>query len=285
MHKRCRKSSNSSGRMSPFSHTYCYHSHRKSSVLVQRIHQLESSQPSTMYQRPSALPRGLSSSRAAVASFVQTVLGVHYEPLGLPHMSSSSPLTNERARPVRMSAVHKDKLAMLAAEDAINEPRRWSKRQKPSVNSLLGSSVAYSPTMAIGEGEDASIPLVAKSGTRIRLKPPKGSQQEDEVSVDYDDGASYYAESVGGTKIGVKRPRSPVSSAQGSGKPAKKRNTTATAARNKINIPPVPRGPNGVPLLPMQIGMFTLLSLGEIRTPEDLATTKALYPIGYRCER
>ncbi|CAG7845943.1 SubName: Full=Uncharacterized protein {ECO:0000313/EMBL:CCA78002.1} [Serendipita indica DSM 11827] len=259
-------------------------------VLIQRIHQLESNQPSALLQRPSALPRGLSSSassRAAAASFVQTVLGIHYEPLGHLHPSSSSPLTNERARPVRLSAVHKDKLAMLAAEDAVNEPRRSSKRQKPVVTqhpiAANGGDIAVSPTttMPMGDGEDTTIPLVAKSGTRIRLKPPKGSQQDDEASVDYE----LSVDTVGGPKVGMKRPRSPASSVQGSGKPPKKRNTTVTAARNKINIPPIPRGPNGVPLLPMQIGMFTLLSLGQIQTKQDLATTKALYPIGYKCER
>jgi hypothetical protein len=236
-------------------------------VLIQRVRQLENAQPAIASQ-PSALPLGLSSTHAA--SFVQTVLGIHYEPLGLPQ-------PQERARPVRLSAAHKDRAIALKDDSSTEkEPRRSSKRQKP-VN------VKIAPVPGL---DDAGIPLVAKSGTRIRLKPivnPKGAP-DDEGSVDFSVADTTF-EGVPTGRAGGKRPRSPASSAQGPAKPSKKVKTNATAARNKISIPPIPRAPDGAPLLPMQIGMFTLKSLGRILTPHDLANQRTLYPIGYRCER
>lgn len=239
-------------------------------VLIQRVRQLESTQPA-IGPRPSALPLGLPSSRAA--SFVQTVLGIHYEPLGLPQ-------PQERARPVRLSAAHKDKAFALKDDSSTEkESRRSSKRQKP-VN------VKIAPVPLNAGTDDSGVPLVAKSGTRIRLKPianPKGLQ-DDEVSVDFEVADSTFDGASAG-RVGVKRPRSPTSSAQGPAKAPKKAKTTSTAARNKINIPPIPRGSDGAPLLPMQIGMFTLKNMGRILSPDDLATQKTLYPIGYHCER
>jgi hypothetical protein len=166
-------------------------------------------------------------------------------------------------------------------DDSSNEKdtRRSSKRQKPSAK---GANATGGIT-----ADDTSIPLVAKSGTRIRLKPivaPKGTDDMD-ATADSINGDNADADSVSGAQVGMKRPRSPASSSQGPQRPAKKRNTNSTAARNKISIPAIPRGPDGAPLLPMQVGMFTLKSLGEISTPEDLCTAKTLYPIGYKCER
>lgn len=171
-------------------------------------------------------------------------------------------------------------------DDSSNEKdtRRSSKRQKPSAKGAGAAPITTSTAT-----EDASIPLVAKSGTRIRLKPivaPKGMDDGDAnaesvngEAVDLENGSTAQGQ------VGMKRPRSPTSSAQGPPKPPKKRNTNSTAARNKINIPAIPRRSDGVPLLPMQVGMFTVRSLGRIQSPDDLCTTKTLYPIGYKCER
>jgi hypothetical protein len=242
-------------------------------LLIQRVRQLENAQPGqpAISSRPSALPLGLPSTHAA--SFVQTVLGIHYEPLGLPQ-------PQERARPVRLSAAHKDR-AIKDDSSTEKEQRRSSKRQKQPAN----VKIAPVPT-GISGLDDAGVPLVAKSGTRIRLKPianPMGVP-DDEGSVDFSVADTTF-EGASAGRIGGKRPRSPASSAQGPTKPSKKVKANTTAARNKISIPPIPRASDGAPLLPMQIGMFTLKSLGRILTPDDLATQKTLYPIGYRCER
>jgi hypothetical protein len=159
------------------------------------------------------------------------------------------------------------------------EPRRSSKRQRP----IKGAPV-LSP-QDVPTPEDGTIPLVAKSGTRIRLKPivaPRGDI-DDEGSVDIPHNELELQ--VPGRTTGTKRPRSPASSVQGPSKPTKKRNTNSAAARNKINIQTIPRAPDGSPLLPMQVGMFTLRNLGRIVSAEDLCTAKTLYPIGYQCER
>lgn len=240
------------------------------SVLLQRIRQLENGEG--VSSRPSALPPGLPLSRAV--SFVQTVLGIHYEALGL-HQPP------ERVRPVRLSALQREKMSGDMKEDSASErePRRSSKRQRPTKGAPPPVSPQEAPTP-----EDGTIPLVAKSGTRIRLKPivaPRGDVDE-EGSVDAPLNEPYVVETG---RAPVKRPRSPASSAQGPAKPAKKRNTMSTAARNKINIQTIPRAADGSPLLPMQVGMFTLRNLGQIVTADDLCTQKALYPIGYQCER
>ncbi|KAG8836744.1 hypothetical protein FRC18_010785 [Serendipita sp. 400] len=289
-------------------------------VLVQRVRQLEAHHASTaITPQPTAFPQGIPSSRAV--SFVQTVLGIHYEPLGV------AQLNLERARPVRLSALQKEK--SLVADDSASEkePRRSSKRNKlpPGYNTWKKQSASHPDSQMTldnermdddeGFGEERqddsrfveedelTIPLVAKSGTRIRLKPPKGASggggvglgggadDDEDASVDLSvhdgtyGGKAATMTTTSATRAGAKRARSPTSSAQGPAKPTKKRNTASSVARNKINIPVIPRDPDGMPQLPMQVGMFTLLSLGEIRTADDLATSKALYPIGYRCER
>lgn len=242
-------------------------------VLIQRVLQLGKAPPAIDSQ-PSALPSGLASRHAV--SFVQTVLGIHYQPLGLPQ-------PQERARPVRLSAAHKDRAIALKDDSSTEkEPRRSSKRQKP-VNVKIAP---VPPTSGMPGLDDAGVPLVAKSGTRIRLKPianPKGVPDE-EGSVDFSVADTTFEGAPAG-RVGGKRPRSPTSSAQGPVKPSKKVKTNTTAARNKISIPLIPRASDGAPLLPMQIGMFTLKNLGRIRTPDDLANQRTLYPIGYRCER
>lgn len=242
-------------------------------VLMQRVRQLESGEGTG--SRPSALPLGLPSSRAA--SFVQTVLGVHYEALGLHN-------TQERVRPVRLSALQREKMIGDMKDDSASEkePRRSSKRQRPVKPAPSAQVTTDGPVL-----EDGTIPLVAKSGTRIRLKPivaPKG-EPDDEGSVDVSISELQAGDLPASGRTGIKRPRSPASSVQGPSKPAKKRNTASAGTRNKINIQTIPRAPDGTPLLPMQVGMFTLRNLGQIIGPDDLSTQKTLYPIGYQCER
>lgn len=273
-------------------------------VLIQRLRQLENAPKNgaTAHSRPSALPLGPPSTRTL--SFVQTVLGIHYEPLGLVPSAHQ-----ERVRPTRQSALQKDKMLLSDMKDdsaTEKENKRSSKRQRPAKGggalagahpasgdaphgtAISGGTLGGAGISMNGPGtEEGSVPLVAKSGTRIRLKPiahPK-VQADDEISnADLSMNDNGFDDSLVGVKAGAKRARSP-SSGQSPQKPAKKRNTASTAARNKINIPIIPRGQDGKPLLPMQVGMFTLRDLGRIISSDDLATAKSLYPIGYHCER
>lgn len=230
--------------------------------MKERLRQLEQNGKST---RPSALPIGLSASRAN--SFVQTVLGIHHEPRESTHPP-------ERARPVRLSAVQSEqKLRGDALDDSAtdHEPRRASKRQKTTK-----TTPAHAPSEA---NPDATLQAGGKAAPRIRLKfiaaTPKGQESQESNDVANEGGPQ-------DAKIGTKRPRSPESSAQN---PQKGKKKTPTAARNKIQIPHIPRAPDRTPMLPLQVGMFTLQSLGQITSPLDKASAKSLYPVGYQCER
>lgn len=141
------------------------------------------------------------------------------------------------------------------------------------------SPASFAPS-EMGTQPDASpaAHLVTKSGTRIRLKPiaQPGVHDTSYASDDQDDDD--------GPHPGQKRPRSPTSSIQAAPKPKKQR-TQPNKNYHKIVIPPIPRDDNGAPLLPLQVGTFTLYNLGEILTLDDKAAQKAIYPIGYKCER
>ena len=234
------------------------------SVLYERIRQLEA-RPNDA-GRLSALPTDLDVQKANY--FTQTVLGVFYEPKG------PAP---ERHRPIRSTATIKGD--PHGKPEPVGDGRRASKRQKPSAPAMdvdPSSPASFAPS-EIPTQPDASptAHLVTKSGTRIRLKPIVQPGVHD-TSDDQDDGDSPHP--------GQKRPRSPASSTQAAPKPKKQR-TQPNKNYHKIVIPPIPRDEKGGPLLPLQVGTFTLYNLGEILTLDDKAAQKAIYPIGYKCER
>lgn len=234
------------------------------SILYERIRQLEA-RPNDA-GRLSALPTDLDAQKANY--FTQTVLGLFYEPKGP---------TPERHRPVRSAATAKND--PHGKPDSTGDGRRASKRQKPNTSAM---EVDPSPPASFAPAEMATQPdsspaahLVTKSGTRIRLKPIAQPGVHD-TSDDQDDDDSVHP--------GQKRPRSPASSIQAAPKPKKQR-TQPNKNYHKIVIPPIPRDKTGTPLLPLQVGTFTLYGLGEILTLDDKASPKAIYPIGYKCER
>lgn len=234
------------------------------SILYERIRQLEA-RPNDA-GRLSALPTDLDAQKANY--FTQTVLGVFHEPKG------PAP---ERHRPVRSAATVKNE--PQGKPDSAGDGRRASKRQKINPSAM---DVDPSPPASFAPSEVATQPdasptahLVTKSGTRIRLKPIAQPGLHD-TSDDPDDDDSVHP--------GQKRPRSPASSIHTAPKPKKQR-TQPNKNYHKIVIPPIPRDKNGAPLLPLQVGTFTLYSLGEILTLDDKAVQKAIYPIGYKCER
>jgi len=250
----------------------CAHSHHVSvnslpappSVLYERIRQLEA-RPNDV-GRLSALPADLDAQKANY--FTQTVLGVFYEPKG------PAP---ERHRPVRSAATVKNE--PHGKPEPTGDGRRSSKRQKPNVSAMdvdPSSPASFAPSeMATQPDASPAAHLVTKSGTRIRLKPIAQPGVHD-TSDDQDDDD--------GPHPGQKRPRSPTSSSQAAPKPKKQR-TQPNKNYHKIVIPPIPRDEKGTPLLPLQVGTFTLYNLGEILTLDDKAAQKAIYPIGYKCER
>lgn len=251
----------------------CSHSHplpvhsppTPPSILYERIRQLEGAPNDTA--RLSALPTDLDAPRANY--FTQTVLGVFYEPKG------PAP---ERHRPVRSAATAKSDPHVKL--DPAGDGRRLSKRQKTNASAMdvdPSSPASFAPSeMATQPDASPTAHLVTKSGTRIRLKPIAQPGAHDTSDDQEDDEGAHH--------LGQKRPRSPASSVQAAPKPKKQR-TQPNKNYHKIVIPPIPRDENGVPLLPLQVGTFTLYNLGEILTLDDKAAQKAIYPIGYKCER
>ena len=52
-----------------------------------------------------------------------------------------------------------------------------------------------------------------------------------------------------------------------------------------FSIPMVPRDKAGKPLLPLNVGIMTVLSLGEVCMREHFHTERYIFPVGYEVTR
>lgn len=64
-----------------------------------------------------------------------------------------------------------------------------------------------------------------------------------------------------------------------------KRLKAHTVVSRSFNIPTVPRDKNGKPMLPLNVGIMTVISLGEICTREHFHTERYIFPVGYEVTR
>lgn len=76
----------------------------------------------------------------------------------------------------------------------------------------------------------------------------------------------------------------PSAGASGSrGKP--KRLKAHTVTSKSYSIPMVPRDKTGKPLLPLNVGIMTVLNLGEVCMREHFHTERYIFPVGYEVTR
>ncbi|KDQ62782.1 hypothetical protein JAAARDRAFT_54664 [Jaapia argillacea MUCL 33604] len=82
----------------------------------------------------------------------------------------------------------------------------------------------------------------------------------------------------------AQHPHSPNSSR--SDRPSRpKRLKAHTVTPKQFNIPPVPRDRKGKPLLPLNVGIMTIINLGEICLREHFHTERYIFPVGYEVAR
>ncbi|KAF7980654.1 hypothetical protein HWV62_37476 [Athelia sp. TMB] len=67
------------------------------------------------------------------------------------------------------------------------------------------------------------------------------------------------------------------------GKP--KRLKAHTVTSKSFSVPIVPRGKKGQPMLPLNVGIMTLINLGEVCMREHFHTERYIYPVGYEVTR
>lgn len=52
-----------------------------------------------------------------------------------------------------------------------------------------------------------------------------------------------------------------------------------------FNVPSIPRDKKGRPLLPLNVGIMTVMSLGEVCMREHFHTERYIFPVGYEVTR
>ena len=64
-----------------------------------------------------------------------------------------------------------------------------------------------------------------------------------------------------------------------------KRLKAHTVTTKSFNIPMVPRDEKGKPMLPLNVGIMTVINLGELCMREHFHTERYIYPVGYEVSR
>ncbi|KIK96446.1 hypothetical protein PAXRUDRAFT_308225 [Paxillus rubicundulus Ve08.2h10] len=199
-------------------------------------------------------------------------------------------------------------------EDEAREARRQTKRSRgtakgkePVTQSVPGQPLLAMPPAPQHPEEGGSPPLlVSKQGTRLRLKPPvrPGSAERDPgssanhrppsplspIMTPPDDHSSHYLPgpyNANGAQAPVLVPPPasppPLSEVQRHAKP--KRLKAHTVTSKNFNIPTVPRDKKGRPLLPLNVGIMTVVNLGEVCMREHFHTERYIFPVGYEVTR
>ena len=64
-----------------------------------------------------------------------------------------------------------------------------------------------------------------------------------------------------------------------------KRLKTHSVTTRNFNIPMVPRDKGGKPMLPLNVGIMTVINLGEVCLREQFHTERYIFPVGYEVTR
>ncbi|KAI6108541.1 FYRN-domain-containing protein [Pisolithus croceorrhizus] len=189
-----------------------------------------------------------------------------------------------------------------------------------SSNQSLNLHLAPTPQSQQPPNEVTATPLlVLNKGTKLRLKPPVKPAESDaarppsplspimspreEHTTSYNAGpynngntgphpsslpSSSMPTSAPGQSAGLVSSTSPAASVQPSeiqrhAKP--KRLKAHTVTSKSYSIPNVPRDEKGKPLLPLSVGIMTVINLGEVCMREHFHTERYIFPVGYEVTR
>jgi hypothetical protein len=64
-----------------------------------------------------------------------------------------------------------------------------------------------------------------------------------------------------------------------------KRLKAHSVTTRNFNIPMVPRDKGGKPMLPLNVGIMTVINLGDVCTREQFHTERYIFPVGYEVTR
>ncbi|KAH7909241.1 FYRN-domain-containing protein, partial [Hygrophoropsis aurantiaca] len=270
----------------------------------------------------SAFPRALLSSRAQSA-FVANLRQAMIEDETDDH-DADPLLTSRHIGPLarkRAEDEHRERVEEEARENrrAARRPRGGPAKGKEAVGQHTPPGqplMTYAPSAPHQSGPNAPPPvLVSKQGTRLRIKPPVppssaepgpsahpsnsqsslspllSPQEEHYDPVHHSANGNHHQQSEftppqPGPSPSLPPQTSPVASASTSRQSAKpKRLKAHTVTQKNYSIPTVPRDKKGRPLLPLNVGIMTVVNLGEVCMREHFHTERYIFPVGYEVTR
>lgn len=210
-------------------------------------------------------------------------------------------------------------------EDEARQARRQTKRSRPTAKGKepVVPPLPSQPilTLAPQHLESGTPPLlVSNKGARLRLKPPVKPPTESDAgsSVNhrppsplspvmtppeehpYQSGPytangaqpSVSAAPPANSPLPVQSPLLAASPATSASRPSDiqrhakpKRLKAHTVTSKSFSIPTVPRDKKGRPLLPLNVGIMTVINLGEVCMREHFHTERYIFPVGYEVTR
>ncbi|TFY76598.1 hypothetical protein EWM64_g7415 [Hericium alpestre] len=274
--------------------------------------------PHAPLQPPStAFPRSLISTRAQTA--FASNLREAVEELDTEDTSVDPLLTSRHVGP--QARKRREEEMKERAEEEAREARKTSKRKGGPSGAISGKGKDIGAPLTFAPGPSPSGPsggtsqtLVSTSGKRIRIKPPAPAQAPPNLpplSSHPGSEGHHTSQFVHNAGIPISlppagSPGSPLSSLPSDGgdhymeymmsinssnpsdiqrhaKP--KRLKAHTVTSKSYSIPTVPRDRKNRPLLPLNVGIMTVISLGEVCMREHFHTERYIFPVGYEVTR
>ncbi|KAI0670909.1 hypothetical protein C8Q78DRAFT_1069633 [Trametes maxima] len=286
-------------------------------LLLDRIQDLEPPNPANQAQGLpfSAFPRSLLNDRnqkSFIANLHQAIEELEREDPDIdPHLLSRHIGPAARRR---QEAEERER----QEEEAREAKRPMRKQRGPQKGKDMGAPLTFAPVPILGpppsgpQGHGAPDPpiLVSSTGTRLRLKPPAppggeappslphpGPQHSGDLPLqdEYALGEHPDATSLSyhhGPPPSQSQMQMTLRTSSASSRPSEiqrhtkpKRLKAHTVITKSFSIPTVPRDTAGKPVLPLNVGIMTVINLGEVCMREHFHTERYIFPVGYEVTR